>query len=596
MTERMQVLRGLGAAEGVGIGKAVTLQSRPDQVYRFPLPEDQVDAEVDRFRVATADALEEVQKLRTRVAEEMGGELAGIFEAHCLMLRDEALLSRIEQRIRKASVNAEWAVSEVIAELGEQFERLHSERFRERHQDLQDVASQLIRSLQGVSHHELSEIAGDVVVIAHDLTPSEAVRLGRQGVVGFATEGGGRTSHTTIIAHSLGIPLVTGIPGITRLALLNDPVILDGSTGTVILHPTPELLKGYRAQQAADSERLAALGESRELRAMSLDGVEVELGANIDLIDELVDAVRCGADGIGLYRSEFLYIEKSPELPTEEEHFEVYRQLVETMAPSPVVIRTFDLGGRKIAREVLETWEENPVFGLRGVRLTLARPEIFRFQLRGLLRAGRFGNLWIMLPMVSTVEEVRQFRSFLRSVRDELVLEGIPHASDSKLGIMIEVPAAALIADRLAREVDFFSIGTNDLIQYAMAVDRANEHVTHLYQPLHPAILRMVRWTLDHARAAEIPVSVCGEMASEPLTATALLGLGVRGLSLSPRRLPAVKEQIRSLDFARLEKHMEHCLGLSSACEVQEYLEGVLERGESGRGVGFEPTAGGRRL
>jgi phosphoenolpyruvate-protein phosphotransferase (PTS system enzyme I) len=574
----MQILRGLGVSEGVGIGRAVTIENRGGEVYRFPLPDDQIDAEIERFHRATREALEEVQGLRERVAAELGEELGSIFEVQNLLLRDEALLKRMEGRIRDERVNAEWAVSEVVGELGEKFDRLQSERFRERHQDLQDVARHLVRSLQGVSHHELSEIAGDVVVIADDLTPSEAVSLGRQGVVGFATEAGGRTSHTTIIAHSLGIPLVTGVPAVTRLAVDDDPIVVDGSAGTVILHPTPDVLASYRSQQERYEEQEAALAGTRELQAVTLDGVEIHLCANIDLTEELEDARRFGASGIGLYRSEFLYIEKSPELPTEEEHFETYRQLLESVAPNPVVIRTFDLGGRKLARDVLETREDNPVLGLRGIRLTLARPGVFRPQLRGLLRAGCHGKLSMMLPMVSTVEEIRQFRALLESVRVELEQEGIPHDRDVRLGIMIEVPAAAMIADRLAREVDFFSIGTNDLIQYAMAVDRANEHVTHLYQPLHPAILRMIRWTIEQARAAEIPVTVCGEMAAEPLTAAVLLGLGVRTLSVSPRRIPAIKAHLRELDLSAFARHLERCVELGSAQEVQEYLAAALVR------------------
>ncbi len=289
------------------------------------------------------------------------------------------------------------------------------------------------------------------------------------------------------------------------------------------------------------------------------------------------EARRYGAQGIGLYRSEFLYIERTPEMPSEDDHYALYRRLVEEMAPHPVIIRTYDLGGRKLAREVMDTREENPVLGLRGIRLTLARPQVFRTQLRGLFRAGAHGDLWVLLPMVSTVEEVRAFRAFGDEVRRELAAEGVPHCERYRLGVMIEVPSAALIADHLAAEVDFMAIGTNDLIQYSLAVDRNNEHVTHLYQPLHPAMLRMLRFVVEQADEHGIPVSVCGEMAADPLAAAVLVGLGVRRLSLSPRRVPAIKTRLRELDAEYLQEHVRRCTDLATAADVEEYLESVLQ-------------------
>jgi phosphoenolpyruvate-protein phosphotransferase (PTS system enzyme I) len=574
----MQQLEGLGVSEGIAIGRAVCIETRAQDVYRFPLPEGQVEAELERFRSATERALEEVEELRCRVGSDLGADLAGIFEVHALVLRDRFLLEGIEERIRAEHVNAEWAVWETAAELRGRFAILQQGGPRDHAADMQDVARHLIRALQGISHHELSEIAGDVIVIADDLTPSDAVRLGRQGVVGFVVEAGGRTSHTAIIAHSLNIPLVTGLPGITRLAAHEDPVIVDGTSGTVVLHPTPEVIDEHERRQRDYAQRALLLLATRELKAATRDGTVVQLMANVDLVEEIDEARRYGAQGIGLYRSEFLYIERSPELPTEEDHFEVYRRLVEGMSPHPVVIRTFDLGGRKLAREVMDTGEENPVLGLRGIRLTLARPQVFRTQLRGLYRAAAHGNLWVLLPLVSTVDEVRAFRAFADEVIGELEQEGKSFNRDLKLGVMIEVPSAALIADHLAAEVDFFAIGTNDLIQYSLAVDRNNEHVTHLYQPLHPALLRMIRFVVEQADAHDIPVSVCGEMAADPLGAAALIGLGIRRLSVSPRRVPEIKTQIRALDLGKLEAQMPRCTDLPTAAEVEECLRGILER------------------
>ncbi len=572
----MQELRGLGVSEGVAIGRAVCIATREQDVYRFPLPEGQVDDEIARFRRATDRAVVEVEELRCRVGSDLGPDLAGIFEVHALLLKDRYFLERIEQRIAEEHVNAEWAAWETAAELRGRFASLAEGAARDHTEDMQDIARHLIRALQGVSHHELSEIGGDVIVIADDLTPSDAVRFGRQGVVGFAIESGGRTSHTTIIAHSLNIPLVTGLPGITRLAAHEDPVIVDGTAGVVVLHPTSEIIDEYERRQRDYDQRTLLLLATRELETRTRDGVLVQLMANIDLVEEVEEARRYGAQGIGLYRSEFLYIERTPELPNEDDHYVLYRRLVEEMAPHPVVIRTYDLGGRKLAREVMDTREENPVLGLRGIRLTLARPQVFRTQLRGLFRAGCHGDVWVLLPMVSAVEEVRAFRAFADEVRRELAIEGVPFGERFKLGVMIEVPSAALVADHLAAEVDFFAIGTNDLIQYSIAVDRNNEHVTHLYQPLHPAMLRMLRFVVEQADEHGIPVSVCGEMAADPLAAAVLVGLGVRRLSLSPRRVPEIKTRLRELDADFLQEHVRRCSDLATAADVEEYLGQVF--------------------
>jgi len=589
----MQELHGLGVSEGVAIGRAICLETREQDVYRFPLPEGQVEEELARFRHAADQAIVDVEELRARVGSDLGADLAGIFEVHAMLLRDRFLLDRIERRIRDEHVNAEWAVWETAAELRGRFASVQQASERDHTADMQDIGRHLIRALQGVSHHELSEIGDDVVLIADDLTPSDAVRYGRQGIVGFVLESGGRTSHTTIIAHSLNIPMVTGLPGITRLAAHEDPVIVDGTAGVVVLHPTATAIDQYERRQRDYDQRTLLLLATRELRAATRDEAAVQLMANIDLLEEVDEAIRYGAQGVGLYRSEFLYIERTPELPAEEDHYAIYRELAERMAPHPVVIRTYDLGGRKLAREVMDTREENPVLGLRGIRLTLARPSVFRTQLRGLFRAAVHGDVWVLLPMVSALEEVRAFRAFAEEVEQELADEGVEYRRDFKLGVMIEVPSAAMIADRLAKEVDFFAIGTNDLIQYSMAVDRNNEHVTQLYQPLHPAILRMLRFVIEQAELHGIPVSVCGEMAADPLAAAVLVGLGVRRLSLSPRRIPEIKTRIRDIDAASLRPHVLHCTGLGTAAEVERYLLQAL--GERDGGLRQPRASGGEQ-
>ena len=576
-----QILQGLGVSPGVAIGRAVCLSIHHLEVYRIPIPAADVETEVARFRDATQQTRIELEATRKRAHEQLGDGLAGIFEAQSMLLEDASFVNRVEERIRTEQVNAEWAVHKVSEEFLDRFENLESEHLRERGDDLRDVTRHLLRVLQGIGHHELSELGSDVIIVAHDLTPSEAVRLGRQHVVAFAIETGGPTSHTSIIARDLNIPLVTGLDGVTDLVTDDDPAIVDGTDGTVILHPLKGQLAEYAGRRKRQGEQEQRLLETGPLPCVSRDGVAIELMANIDLPEELEDASRFGAAGLGLYRSEFLYIERAPELPTEDDHVSTYRRLLDSMSPHPVLIRTFDLGGRKLAREVMATDEENPVLGLRGIRLTLARPHIFKTQLRGLFRAGVGRNLWIMLPMVSARDEILAFRAFAAEVMAELEGEGIEFSRDFKLGIMIEVPAAAMISDILAQEVDFFSIGTNDLIQYSLAVDRNNEHVSYLYRPLHPAILRMIRFVLDCARDSGVEVSMCGEMAGDQRYTALLLGMGLRRLSVSPRSIPEIKNQIRGLEVRGLTEATERCLTMGSAAEVERCLDSYLARQET---------------
>jgi phosphotransferase system enzyme I (PtsI) len=589
----MQVLEGMAGAPGVAIGRAICIGGERDEVYRFPLPETQIDAEIERLYAAKDQAVKDLETTRDRAATQLGRELAAIFEAHLLVLVDPQFLGAIESRIRSDLVNAEWAVDRTSKELQDRFETLEVEHLRARSEDVRDVARHLIRALAGIAHHEISELGGDAVIVAYDLTPSEAVRLGRERVIAFALERGGLTSHTTIIARSLNIPLVAGLAGVSEAATDADPVIVDGSRGRVVLHPTAAALSEYEAIRHQREQRERAFSHIRSLPAVTRDGVAVDLLANIDLPEEIHDAVRFGAQGVGLYRSEFLFIERSPELPTEEDHLATYQQLLDVIRPHPVVVRTFDLGGRKLAREMLESAEENPVLGLRGIRLTLARPDIFRSQIRALCRAGAYGDLRIMLPLVSSLEEVLRFKEIFRDVVAELEAEGLEHNPQLKIGVMIEVPSAAMIADTLAREVDFFSIGTNDLIQYSMAVDRSNEQVSYLYRPVHPAILRMIRFTVESADAAGIPVSLCGEMGADPRFTPLLAALGLRSLSVTPRVIPEVKGVIRGLALGDWEEARETCLMLSTAGEVESYLASrIAETGFQEAQEVSEPVSG----
>jgi len=568
---------GLGAADGIAVGRALLVESESSTVHRFELETGTEAAELERFRAAVDRAQEEIRETGHRVRQQLGNELAAIFEAHSLFLADRLFLDRIEERIRTRQINAEWAVYRTAAELGERFAAFESPHLRERSEDLQDVSRYLLRSLQEVSHRaEVVEVGEATIVIASDLTPSAAVRLGRQGVIGFAIESGGETSHTAIIARSLHIPLVVGITDLTALVRDDDPVIVDGTEGRVFVRPPVDQVDDYRQRARQALSQRQQLAATRSVAAETTDGVEISLLANIDLPEEIDDAIEVGLAGVGLYRSEFLYIEQSPELPTEDEHVALYTRLLKAMHPHPVVVRTYDLGGRKLASEVLGTAESNPVLGLRGIRLTLSRPDIFRVQVRALYRAAVHGELRIMLPMISNLEEVQQFQAIAATARGELESAGIPFRPDVKIGIMIEVPSAALMADLFAPKVDFFSIGTNDLIQYSLAVDRNNEHVSYLYRPCHPAILRMIRFVADSAQAAGIEVSICGEMAGDPGYIPMLLGLGLRRLSVGPHTVPTIKERIREVSAARCRETVDQCLGLSTAGEVEALLRTML--------------------
>jgi len=572
----MQKLSGMGVSDGVVIGRAVVIAKREVEVFRIPIPEEGLESEVSRFRAACEQTSRAIQRTRASAGELFGQELAAIFDAHQLLLGDRSFLDRIESRIQEDRVNAEWAVHESTLELSQRFERIDDAYLRERGQDLEDVARQLLRTLQGLAHHEVSEVEGDVVLVADDLVPSEAIRLGRANVVGFVIEAGGRTSHTSIIARSLGIPAVAGVEGVTQLVTDEDPIVVDGGQGLVILHPTRGVLSGYERRRRRDLEAEEAPAATAAAEVRTRDGVQVELMANIDLPEELIELATSGARGIGLYRSEFLYMETDPRMPTERDHYRIYRRLVSAAAPHPAVIRTYDLGGRKLAREMMESAEENPVLGLRGIRLTLARPQIFRVQLRALLRAAKHGDLWIMAPMVSRMEEVRALKATLAEAAAEIEAETGRAPRVCKVGIMVEIPAAAQIADLLAREVDFMAIGTNDLIQYSLAVDRNNRQVANLYEPLHPAILRMLRFVIEAGRAADVPVSLCGEMAADERYLPLLLGLGLRRLSVHPRAVSKLRALATEVEIGALEPVARECCDLSSAIEVEKHLSQSL--------------------
>lgn len=568
----IRTYKGIGVSPGIAIGRAVLVEKRVASVYRVPIREEDVGAEVTRFMESLETTRDELLDLKQKVSRSMGDEFASIFEAHAMIVSDPSFADKVVQKIESEQVNAEWALSEVQEEVEARFASFEDEYLRERMADVKDVAERVLRHLSGIAHHDLSEIKHDVIIIADDLTPSDTIHFNRRPIVGFATEAGGRTSHTSIIAKSLFMPAVIGVPRLTRIIDNDELIIVDGYEGTVVVNPTQALVAEYRSRVSRHEEAERHLLENRNLAAVTRDNRVISLHANIELVEELDDANKYGAEGIGLYRSEFLYISKSPDLPSEDEHFEVYKRLAEAVAPATCIIRTFDLGGKKLAREVMGSKEDNPVLGLRGLRLCMKHRPMFKTQLRALLRASALGRIKIMFPLVSGVQELRQVKTLVREIKAELDAENIAYNREVEIGCMIEVPSAAMIADLLATEADFFAIGTNDLIQYSLAIDRSNENVSYLYEPLHPALLRLIKGVIDAGKRAGIPVSLCGEMASDPIYAIVLLGLGLEIFSMNPSNIPVIKNVIRSVRYRECRRLAEIALQKKTAQEIEEFV------------------------
>jgi len=575
----IRTYKGVGVSPGIAIGRAIIVEKRVASVYRVPIREEEVAAEVTRFTEALEKTRDALLDLKQKVSRSMGDEYAQIFEAHAMIVSDASFGDKVVQKIEIEQVNAEWALAEVQEELQARFASFEDDYLRERVADVKDVAERVLVNLQGIAHHDLSEIRHDVIIVADDLTPSDTVHFNRRPIVGFATEVGGRTSHTSIIAKSLFMPAVIGVPRLTKIVDNDELVIVDGYEGTIVVNPTQAMVAEYISRVSRHEEAEQKLLENRTLPSITKDHVKISLQANIELVQELDDAIKFGAEGIGLYRSEFLYISTSPDLPTEEEHFNIYRRLAEATAPNWCVIRTFDLGGKKLAREVMGSKEDNPVLGLRALRLCMQHRDMFKTQLRALLRASAFGKIKIMFPLVSGVQELRQVKTLVRELRLDLDAQGIPYNKELQIGIMIEVPSAAVIADMLATEADFFAIGTNDLIQYALAIDRSNENVSYLYEPLHPAILRLVKGVIDAGKRAGIPVEMCGEMASDPIYAIVLLGLGLEIFSMNPSSIPIIKNVVRSVRYKDCRRIAEMALQKKTAQEIEEFvIESVAMR------------------
>jgi len=572
--QRPIVLSGVGGAPGVAVARALVLQHQEEPIFRIPIDRHEVEAECDRVEAARRLTRRQLEDMRARTVDRLGGEHGYIFDAQILMLDDPLLIDRVLDVVREERVNAEWALKETLGELAAIFDSLKDDYLRERKGDIFDVAGRLLRNLAGGHQRHHGKLERDYILVSDIVRPSDPGQLDWEHVAGLAMEGGSRTYHTAIIARSVGVPCVVGVHNLMVYADPGAPLIVDGSGGLVIVNPDRQTLREYRSKQRKYRTLERNWTRLRNLPAETLDGHRVSIQANVDSPEECAEVLGQSADGIGLFRSEWLLNHSGGEFPAEGDQFEVYRGLAEQMKPLPVIVRTFDLTrGQRMPRG--EGTELNPALGLRATRLLLRNPryrELFKTQLRALLRARAHGNVKVMFPMISGVEELREARDVLEETKEELKASGQEFSPDLPAGVTLEVPSAAITADLLAPHADFFSIGSNDLIQYFLAVDRGNETVSYLYEPLHPAMLRTIRFVVDSAHQAGIPVGVCGEMAADPMLVVVLVGLGLDELSMNAPFIASVKDIIRKLSLQEAREIADQALRLPTAQEISDYV------------------------
>ena len=568
-------LKGIAAATGIAIGPAFRVGKEELVVPKLTITEQEIPLQIQLFEEALIKTRKEIIEIQKKIGTEMGQEEAQIFDAHLLVLEDRMLIEDVISRLKKDQINVAFIFSEVLKKYIDVFSKIEDEYLKERIADINDVGRRVLRNLLGKERIGLSDLKEKVIVVAHDLSPSDTAAMHKQLVSAFVTDIGGKTSHTAIMAKSLEIPAVVGVEEVTLKIKPGDILIVDGYMGIVIVSPDEETLNNYRKED----QRLKGIAEkflsAKDLPASTIDHKTVKIWANIEFPDEVPSVKLHGAEGIGLYRTEFFYMNRK-DLPTEEEHYEAYKYVAEAMKPSPVIIRTLDLGGDKFLSQFEIPHEMQPFLGWRAIRFCLARPDIFKLQLRAILRASVHGDLKLMYPMISGIEELEQANQILEEAKTELAAKGIPYNNDIEVGVMIEVPSAAMTADILARKADFFSIGTNDLIQYSLAVDRVNEKVAYLYEPAHPAVLRLIKNIIDAAHNANIKVGMCGEMAGEPSFALMLLGLGLDEFSMPPQVVPELKYIIRSVTIKQAQEIARRVLTLSTGKEVDDFSQEKL--------------------
>ncbi|MEO1991870.1 MAG: phosphoenolpyruvate--protein phosphotransferase [Pirellulales bacterium] len=572
----MLKLQGIAVSQGVTIGEALVLDSEGFRIPRRFVARSAVDTELARLENAITQTSRKIKRDRDAIKSELGGQYAAIFDAHLAMLSDKKMRAELTAAVRDRNWWPEYAVSRTLRRYAKVFQSLDNH-ISQRAHDIYDIEKSLLRNLLGQRRETLAAISQPVIVLAHNLTPSETANLDRRFVQGFATELGGPGSHTAIVAEGLEIPAVVGIGPFLSDVSGGEPVILDGNQGLVILQPDEETIARYRQEVEAAQSAQAKLEGLRDLPAETNDGVMIQIMGNIEFPSEVEQCISRGCDGIGLYRTEFLYLTSRLE-PTEDDHFMAYSSVVKSLSGKPVVIRTLDLGADKMLTESTPEEERNPCLGLRSIRLSLRQLPMFRTQLRAILRASAHGDVRVMFPLISTITELRQARMVLADVMEDLAEHDIPFNRNMPVGIMVETPAAAVMLDAFIKEVDFISVGTNDLIQYTLAVDRGNKEVADLYNACDPAVLRLLRRSLESAREAGVPATVCGQMSGSVMYTQLLLGLGLRHLSVPASAIPEVKQVCRSVSVAECRRVAERVLAMDGAREVKAFLKDQLRR------------------
>lgn len=570
----MIVIKGVAASPGIAIGKAYLLEDEEIVVKRIEIPPGKIRAEVKRFKDAQKATHRDLDAAELRVLKLLGKEHAKLIDAHRLILRDTLITKDVSERIVREGVNAEFALSEVLEAINRQFEKMEDEFFRERRHDLFDVGKRLLSHLMKQAKRSLADIDRHCVLITRNLLPSDTLGLQDTKILGFATDLGGKSSHTAILAQTLEIPAVVGLSDVSHRVKSDDTVILDGDQGMVIINPGPEALAKYQKAQQKSIQEERALTLLKGEPCVTTDGRHFELDANLDTPEELKNIVALQVDGIGLFRTEYLFLNRAT-APGEDEQVKAYTAVIKALQGKPVVIRIADIGGDRLSQLGIEApkAETNPFMGMRGIRLFLKHAELFQAQLRAILRAAPKGSVRILIPMISSIGEIHGARRILNLAQSELQAEGVELPKKIELGIMVEVPSAAILLEALLPHVDFISVGTNDLIQYTLAVDRINEHVSHLYDPFHPAVIRLVDQVVQTARRQGKWVSVCGEMASDPQAAPLLIGMGVDALSVTPRMYLRIKQAVRGLSFEAMAKIVAKALECSDSEDIRRLLQ-----------------------
>ncbi|HVN95854.1 MAG TPA: phosphoenolpyruvate--protein phosphotransferase [Syntrophorhabdaceae bacterium] len=572
-------LKGSGVSSGIATGKVYLLDRGAISIPKRSIKDVSIEKEIHRLKNAIQRSVDELKSIQETIPDADVKKHAFIIDAHMMILQDDFFSQSVIDMIRQEKINAEWALDIVVSKFRASFDKVEDPYLRERGQDIKHIYERLARILVKGKTPDIDtrSVKGKSIIIAHDLSPADTIQLNLNRISGFVTDVGGRTSHTSIVARALEIPAVVGVGNITSLVKNNDTIIIDGDEGVVIINPTKEVQKEYIAKQLHLRSQKKEFLKVARLKSETKDGFKLKVGANIELLAEMDIVEKYGALGIGLYRTEYIYLSRK-DLPTETDHYQIYRKLAENSVLQYMTIRTLDIGGDKFVSEINVPKEINPAMGLRAIRLCIKEVPLFKAQLMGILRASAYGPLRILIPMVSGIEEVRKTKAIIAECMEELSRKRIDYNKDIKLGIMIEVPAACLMSDQLAQEVDFFSIGTNDLIQYTLAIDRVNEYVSYLYEPLHPAVIRMIKKSVEDAHANKIDIALCGEMAGEPLYAPVLLGLGLDEISMNPYSIPRTKKVIRSLDHSYCRELLEEIMKKDSPREAEALLRNEMSR------------------